>query len=388
MYDPIPNMSTNELLVKRVFDEYKLNTLKDNPLNAIKKYGFNGLDESLFSLKYLVTGLRKKKLTYFEQQIQLTDAELKNRTDSGSFRTEQLLAITPNPATFNVLKEEREKLKLERILEGISDAEISSPYERYVHSKEKIKDQTNLFLSSLGNVGEHLKINTLFYATAVALIICGYSGYKWSESKKIYDPIAKEYILSHEVAESSLMVKRGMDDDFELTVLNLTHTDEMTIEINDSEITIPEKPSAPQSARYNIKCMNETLNSATSNTKLKTFTSLWPDDLEKIALIREDCKHNFEIADASLMFQTDNSITYTDEIVVVTAGYLKSKKIVEILEDYIPKAVVSKENAAYDNKTFWKWFTRIFGAIGGIGIYSMFKTGQSLKVRRKYYGDY
>ena len=387
MYDPIQRMSNDELLIKRSFDEYRLNTLKTGVMSSVKDYGIHGIDEALFCLGYRLIGKRKDKLGYYEQQIKLADLEIENRGDiSPSELTRKLREYTPNPATFNVFSAERKRLKHQRIAAEVAAGEMSSMYDKSIYAKEKIRTSLESFLSQFGAIGENIKENIVLYASIPLVIAGSYGAFSWASAKKAYKPIAIEYIASSPVGKPSLAIKRDVPAEKNWAIFNLTHTPKVTIKVKDSNIDIPEKYSNPQLARLNVRNMAQILNTEVSNNVLdKNKNVFWGNDLEKIASLRDNATNVLERTDASLMFATDGTISYPVQIGTVSAANYTSQEIVKILESYMDKKIVKKENQAYSKKAFWKWFTYILGGAGILGLANGIKNYESTSQRRRYY---
>lgn len=386
------NMSIDELCIKNEYDKYRLQAIEGPIMKPFKDYGMKGFDESLYVLAHkIIPGLKKLRASYFMDQIKKNGQELFTRDyTSPSERVKKIVQTKINPATFNVLKSERENLRLERI-ESIK--ETGNPLylsEKIRYAKKSIKDSVNNGIEKttkyLGSAGQLIRDNAIWITTGLMLAVTGFTGNHWVNQSKIYSKVAEKYVLSHEVGGCSLPLKRDIPEQVAYCTINLTYTPEIEFEINDTKVEFPEKQSSPQAARISIHSIEGTLNDNLSDWNISSFKSVRQDDKKKLALIRNAAMNDFYSADYSLRFQFDPEKTYGYEIGLVISGNSKVQKAVGILESYMDHDIVEKENTEYTKLSIWKWSTIVGAVLTGIIGSAAYRSSRNNRWRRKYYG--
>ena len=383
-------MSIDELCVKKEFDQYRMNILQNPILQPIKNYGLKGLDESIYALAHrMIPGWTRKKISYYDDQIQRTDSEIASRpNEQVSDEYKQILSVKPNPATFNVLGTERRNLRLQRLAAMKDEGNFLYGSEKFRYSKNVVKDIATAPLGLLdifGKAGESIRRNILWLATGALVVAIGYSGNHWFRQSKIYDGVAQEYIQSHEVGPNALPLKRAIPDQLVWCGINLVHTPKVEFEIDDNTITIPEKRSDPFAGRLNILAMEAILANNLSDIVVRSFQTVSDNDKSQLVVLRNSAMSSFNTADMMLIGQSDGSQTYGVEISMAGIGNTQVQNAVDILESYMDPVIVEKENKEHQQLSFWKWLS--IGEIVGAGILgaSAYRSARNRRWRSEYF---
>jgi hypothetical protein len=381
-------MSTDELYVKKAFDEYRLKSLEEGIVRPIKAYGFDGLDESIFVLKNsLLPGARAKAANYYKGQVEIIERELKKRpSEEVSASYKKILDVNINPATFNVLKEEREKLRIQRIMDMGYQGEQLYPSERFRRSRQNIEDTVSSGLSIFGRAGEYFRRNRLWFSTAAFLIMTPITIQQYVEKLDVYNEVASEYVQSHEVGPNARALKRDIPSQLENVVLNLTHTSEVSIELDeDTEFTIPEKLSDPQAARINIHTMGQILKQNISPEVTNSYKTVFDEDKRQILAHGAAANSRFESAYNSLAFASNPHVSYPVEMGITIMGNSEVQKAVSVMEKYMPKGIIEEENSAHTDMTIWKWLARISGGLTVLFGVNAYRNHRRRKLMGEYY---
>ncbi len=382
-----PLMTLDEVIVKRIWDKYRLQTLQDGFFGSLWKHGIGGIDEALYALCHPPL-YRGEKIAYLERQIELDDEAIENKQGlSPSDRTRHITETPVNPATFFTLREERKQLRLERLKRMEAEGEKLRPAEYVALSWKLANEFVDSVAASLGAFGLALRNNWMLITAGASFTSALYTGYQWVGFAEVYNGVAQEYRESHQVGPYALPVKREIPETLTYVVLNLTHTDQITIGSGDDQVTIPEKHSDPRAAYFQINHMDDVLKGNLGDIVLRSFEGFSDREYYQLAAYRDNAHDNFMAASISLIGEYNTSISYPTQLALAVSGNAAAQNAVGILESHMDKHIVEKENLAYDEMSFWKWFTIGLCGVGGIMVYSSFRNSQHRSSRSRYY-DY
>ena len=380
-------MDLDELVLKKRFDEYRLETLNAGVVAPLRKWGFGGLDEAWYALTRKVVS--SKTRSYLEEQIALAEAELEHREKSGlSTKVEHLIEIEPNPATFFTFRDEREVLRKQRLKKMEAAGEQLYPREYFALVAQLTAETAESVANSFGAFGTWTSRNFLTLSCVGAFSCSGFTGYKYLCYAEVYKGVAEEYRESHQVGPYALPLKRDIPDEVILVGVNLTYTPPVTITTKNSTIHVPEKRSSPSLAMIEINRIDDTLKENLSDAEIGSFEGFTDQEKHRLAAYRDDAHDNFVMAYASLVGEWNTGISYPHEIALVVSGNDYVQNAVGVLESHMDKKIVTKENNAYDQMSLWKWLTIGLGLVGGVLGYSAFKNAEHRSRYDRYYGSY
>jgi hypothetical protein len=397
-----PRMSIDELVIKRANDEHRLQVLEEGPMAQFRKHGVMGYGDAWYALRHSVpSNERWEKMEYLRDQIEQDDRELETRTgERPSAFYQRILDTELNSATGLTLRQVRRGLRHERIAHDHADPDfddnirwrregIGLAAQAVIGVGDSIADSFHYVTDAAGRAGAAVSgfVDTCgrewrAVGTVGFLALSAYCGYHWLAADKVYQPIAQAYEESHEVGQHALPLKREVAELNTLVTLNCLHTDEMTISIDDDEITIPEKLSNPTAAVNNIRQMDRLVMEHLGDGTLHSLEEVTGSDRKSLAHHRTAALAHFDSAANLLSFAVSRHESYLAEASVASSGNDEVQGAVHIFEGYMDPKVVEEENKAHAVMAGWKYAT--WGSLGGFGIF-LFNLVRGTR-RRRHYG--
>lgn len=382
-------MSADELFFKQFLDSYKSTVLTEPFFEPIKKWGLDGLDEVLFNTGKRLTFTRQKEISKLKKDKIRIENELKNR---GIFRpsvyARSFVEKNINPATFNVFSENIEGLRKERIKKMKNDGVPLYTGEKYSSFKTSVNDFGDVISKQFGDLDDFVQHNKIELVAGLAIVAGSMSGYNWAISNQRHEEVAQYYMKSHEVGSMAFAVKRDAQTHVNNAAFHLTYTPKIKFKIDNSDVTIPEKPSSPQLGMRSILSANNIVKINFSDIDLEKLVLVSSEDKNKVASYRDAANNNLLLAANSLNGAINTKRTYATEIGLSQSGYAAARKGVTILETYMDKQIVKKETDTHKIKTVWKWATYILGGFGLITAFPAARNMRNRTQRKKYYSNY
>ena len=374
-------MHIDELVIKREFDQLRLDILDGN-IDPKSEFGFVGaLDELAYKGWTKVTGRASKKRDYFQDQIEWVNHELERRLERGERPSEEVSQIVAQPyneATFYVLSNFRENFRKNRIKDMNQDGEKLFASEAVRLGQKKVSDFNNAVHQTISNINyelgefaDNVRNNSL-YVVALGLTVAGlWFGSKWMQAEKVYAQTAQKYVNSIVYGRDTLAVKRDIPELLTVAGLKLVYIPPNECDSGDDDcIATPEIRADPEGAAIYVLQANQKLGSHLSSANVESWNEILSQaERERIYGARDRSSGTMTrvyIQLASRTSEEDEEYTHTGAQGDLIYAAQSLQDAVGILESHMDKGIVDQENKDYEDKTMKMLLT--LGSFGGAGL--------------------